>query len=275
MKFLYHKFNWHTSSQEGKIRFTDDNGNSMRLYKRVYNNQGAYYYMCAHVFPTLYIYSGDFIDQLYDYCQTVKSKCTENSITEAFSDCPNIYKLISDDNLGNCHIENMSIDGRTKKCLAVCYPSFLLTKELMYDRLAKKEEILKEEVRKIKKYELKGKWDTLKKFGAGVFKVAARVGVALVAGAVGANMDIDIPDFDFGGSMPDIDFDADIDFDNSDFSQDADYSNVSFGSNKPPHASSDGYIFQGGDKYNGFDVYKKQGHKYYWDSIKDIFVKIS
>ena len=68
MKFLYHKFNWHTSSQEGKIRFTDDNGNSMRLYKRVYNNQGAYYYMCAHVFPTLYIYSGDFIDQLYDYC---------------------------------------------------------------------------------------------------------------------------------------------------------------------------------------------------------------
>ncbi len=107
-------------------------------------------------------------------------------------------------------------------------------------------------------------------------KLGAKVGIAMLAGAVGGKIDLpdDIFDLDFETDS-DCNFDTGYDSDNSDSLQDTDYSNVSFGSNKPPHASSDGYIFQGGEKYNGFEVYKKQGHKYYWDSINDVFVKIS
>lgn len=50
--------------------------------------------------------------------------------------------------------------------------------------------------------------------------------------------------------------------------------NIAFQSKLPPNHSTDGYIFQGGENYKGFDVYKKFGHKYYWDCYKNIFVEI-
>jgi len=127
MFFLYHKFYWKHDSKEGKIKFTDDSGINIRLYKRKFNNQGAYFYMYSHIISTLFIYSGDFIEQLYNYCQTIKSKCSNKSIKVAFSDSPNLYDLINEGSFYNCHIEDISIHGKTKKCLAVCYPSFLLT----------------------------------------------------------------------------------------------------------------------------------------------------
>lgn len=52
------------------------------------------------------------------------------------------------------------------------------------------------------------------------------------------------------------------------------HNEVSFKSKTPPNHSSDGYIFQGGEKYNGFQVYKKDGHTYYWNHLKDEWVKI-
>ena len=110
----------------------------------------------------------------------------------------------------------------------------------------------------------------MKKFGAGVLKFAAKAGVALAAGAVGANLDIDIPDFDVGSSMPDIDFDydSDMDFDNQ-LTLGSDYDNgynVSFGASE----NSDGYIPDGtislertisGDS-DSFPHYTKDGHDY-------------
>lgn len=51
-------------------------------------------------------------------------------------------------------------------------------------------------------------------------------------------------------------------------------SNVSFKGQTPPNHSTDGYIFQGGVKYNGYQVYKKGGHTYYWDHKNDVWVKI-
>lgn len=51
-----------------------------------------------------------------------------------------------------------------------------------------------------------------------------------------------------------------------------DYSHPTFVGN-PPNSGSDGYIHTG-DKYNGFDVYRKNCHRYYWDSYKDIWVEI-
>lgn len=50
--------------------------------------------------------------------------------------------------------------------------------------------------------------------------------------------------------------------------------NIAFMSKQPPNHSTDGYIFQGSEKYKGFDVYRKHGHKYYWDCYKNIFVEI-
>lgn len=73
----------------------------------------------------------------------------------------------------------------------------------------------------------------------------------------------DMSDIDTG------DMGVDLDYDNSDFS-----SAISFKGKLPPNHSSDGYIFQGGTKYNGFDVYKKAGHTFYWDTVKQLFVKI-
>lgn len=206
-------FLWQEASHKSMVRFADDSGRVIRLYKRKYDNQGAYFYMSSHVFPTLYIYSCDFIGQLFVYCQTVKKKFTSKSIASAFSNCPNIYMLIKDGRFENCHIEDLSINGFTKKCLAVCYPSFLCPKRNMYNRLVTMEKVLKEEVKAIKKYELKGKWDTVKKIGAGALRIAARVGVALVGGAVGGNLDIDLPDFDLGSYLPDVDIDFDTDMD--------------------------------------------------------------
>ena len=52
------------------------------------------------------------------------------------------------------------------------------------------------------------------------------------------------------------------------------HNEISFQSKIPPNNNSDGYIFQGGEKYNGFQVYKKGGHTYYWDYLKDEWVKI-
>lgn len=52
------------------------------------------------------------------------------------------------------------------------------------------------------------------------------------------------------------------------------HNEISFKSKTPPNHSSDGYIFQGGEKYNGFQVYKKDGHTYYWNHLKDEWVKI-
>lgn len=245
MDFLYHRFNWRNVSSNGKIKFTDDFGNTIRLYKRNFNNQGAYFYMYSHVFPTLFIYSGDFIGQLYDYCQKVKSKCTSKSIKSAFSECPNLRKIIDNEGFDNCHIEDVSIHGKTKKCLAVCYPSFLFTKKRMFTSLVNMEETLKDEVNKIKKYELKGKWDNLKKIGAGALKVAAKVGVAMVAGAIGANLDFDLPDFDFGFSLPDLDFDADIDLD-ADVDFDTDFDT--------------GSLYPGGDDALGFNDVDGNGY---------------
>lgn len=256
MDFLYHKFYWKHDSIKGKIKFTDDSGRNIRLYKRKFNNQGAYFYMYSHVISTLFIYSGDFIEQLYNYCQTIKSKCTDKSIKVAFSDCPNLYDLINKDSFYNCHIEDISIHGKTKKCLAVCYPSFLLTKKMMFNRLVNMEETLKDEINKIKKYELRGKWDTLKKIGAGALKLAAKVGVAMVAGAIGANLDFDLPDFDFGVSLPDLDFDADLDL-----GADVDFGDADMGDVYNPDIQSDGIAF--GAKIDGGQ---------YFDTGKDITV---
>lgn len=268
MKFLYHRFNWENASKKCRIKFTDDNGNSMRLYRRNYNGRGACYYIYSHVFPTLFIYSGNFINQLYDYCQTISTKCTSTSICAAFSESPNIYKLLVGEGFDNCHVEDVSIGGETRKCLAVCYPSFLLSKKKMYNRLACMEDTLREEVQKIKKEELKGKWDTLKKIGAGVLKVATRLGVALVAGAVGANLDIDIPDFGIVSSIPDMDYDFDMEFDDQ-MAFDTDLNNgynISFGASE----NSDGYIPEGtislertiSGGSDTFPHYTQDGHDY-------------
>ena len=51
-----------------------------------------------------------------------------------------------------------------------------------------------------------------------------------------------------------------------------DYSHPTFAGN-PPNSGSDGYIHTG-DKYNGFDVYRKNCHRYYWDNYKDVWVEI-
>lgn len=267
MKFIYHKFKLQETTRNDRIDFSDDFGNSMRMYKRIYNNNGAYFYMYSHVFPTLFIYSGGFIGQLYDYCQKVKDKCTGNSIVAAFSDCPYIYKLITDDKFDNCHLEDISINGEKKKCLAVCYCSLFLDKETMYYRLSKMEDALKKEISLIRNNELKGKWDSLKKFGAGALKVIAKVGVALVAGAVGANIDIDIPDFDFGFTMPDFDFDVDFD---ADLDADCDVANFNMDNNDIQNSAD---IIPDGDNSISnitFGAHVDGGN--YFDTGKDITV---
>jgi hypothetical protein len=52
----------------------------------------------------------------------------------------------------------------------------------------------------------------------------------------------------------------------------SDYSHPTFAGN-PPNSGSDGYIHTG-EKYNGFDVYRKNCHRYYWDNYKDVWIEI-
>ena len=296
--FKYHKFHWQNGSKGGVRKFTDDNGRKIRLYKREYDNQGALFYVNSYVFPTMYIYSCGFIGQLYEYCQNIKKKYKKKSVAAAFSNCPTIYMLIKDGRFENCHLESLTFSGETHMCLAVCYPSFVISKKAMYNRLAAVEEKLKAEVPLINRYELISKWGTVKKIGAGALKVAAKVGVALVAGVVGGNLDIDLPDFDFGSVLPDFDFDFDFDMDvDTDVDTDVDLdvdtdanmvpdmsldtdldisdqqdsdlglgNGVSFGASP----NSDGYIHQGSitlqrtvsDIKDSFPHYTKDGHDY-------------
>ena len=209
----YHRFYWDHSSRKGKIYFTDDNGRVIRMYKRCFEGKGVYFYSHSHVFPTLCIYPGGFVNQLYTFCQDIREKYTKKSIKKALSNCPNIYMLFKEGRFENCHVEEISVGGETKKLLAICYPSMFVTKRMMYNRLVTIEEQLKDEVSRINKYEFRGKWDTAKKIGANALKVAVKVGVAMAAGAIGANLDFDLPDFDFGAALPDIDFDFDLDTD--------------------------------------------------------------
>ena len=52
------------------------------------------------------------------------------------------------------------------------------------------------------------------------------------------------------------------------------HNEISFKSKTPPNHNSDGYIYQAGEKFNGFQVYKKGGHTYYWNHLKDQWIEI-
>ncbi len=268
MQFIHHKYNKELLHQKDKIKFVDDNGVSMRLCQRRYNNQLAFFYMDSHIYSRLFIYSGDFINQLHDYCMEIKSKCSNKSIRSAFSDSPNLCYYILEGTFYDCHIDEVSIGGVTNKCLAVDYLSIILPKKMMYKRLAKMEETLREEIKKVKKDELRGKWDTLKKIGATILKTSARVGVALAAGAVGANLDFD-PDIDFGDSTPNIDF-GNVDFGNVDFGN-VDFGNVDFG-NVDLGDVDLGDVDMGGIQSDGLAFGARIDGGQYLDTGKDITV---
>ena len=93
---------------------------------------------------------------------------------------------------------------------------------------------------------------------------------AAAAYAISEIGDIDMGDVDMG----DVDM-GDVDMEDVDMEDVENNGNsISFMSKTPPNHLSDGYIHQGGQKYNGFDVYKKMGHTYYWNSIINKFVII-
>ena len=139
-------------------------------------------------------------------------------------------------------------------------------------------------------------------------KTVAKTGLKIGLKAILLGLGLSVFDFDFDfdlgdGDAPDVNFgDADtpyIDFGDGDvttfdfggndgFTSSPNYIDgstgysgdlptgyqLAFKSTLPPNHLADGYIFQGGQTFNGFQIYTKGGHTFYWDSIKNIFVKI-
>ena len=247
-------------------------------------------------FPYLFINNFDLSIELPDYiCHSIKKItelthfCTKDSIRDVFENYPYTSRIIVNDASLFADMYDVTFSG-----VGLSKSGMFATKSLFYDGREREwvdtiSEIaigiiqemthLKVDFSKLRQ-QPKINLGTVPPWVKTALVVGGVVIIKVVAKSIIQNADFDF-DFDSdNNSSPVLDVSQDDvvwDLDNNisvDNNSDSGLSSLAFRGHTPPNHSTDGFIFQGGEKYNGFQVYTKQGHTYYWDHIKDIWVKI-